>query len=147
MRIVPNNSFLFKCKLKPSNLCDFCLMSTDSNKHMFWECNIVQPFWSEIKQLLQSRRLELISNLSYENISFCNANNANSSKEEIVINFIILLAKYFIFKCKCNSTAPSFNMFNIYLNQTIKIEETIATIKDKMEMFDNKWKYFLSHEL
>ncbi len=29
MRIIPNNDYLFKCKLKPSNLCEFCHMNVD----------------------------------------------------------------------------------------------------------------------
>ncbi len=51
MRIIPNNDYLFKCKLKPSNLCEFCHMNVDSNKHMFWECTVIQPFWSDISLL------------------------------------------------------------------------------------------------
>lgn len=35
MRIIPNNSFLFKCKIIASNLCQFCNMYTDTNRHMF----------------------------------------------------------------------------------------------------------------
>ncbi len=55
MRIIPNNSFLFACNLKPSNLCEFCNMNVDSNKHMFWECQTIQAFWSEIDEILKSK--------------------------------------------------------------------------------------------
>ncbi len=64
MRIIPNNAFLFKCKLKPSNLCEFCHMYTETNKHMFWECNIVQAFWSQINQLIQSSEIDHTTNLT-----------------------------------------------------------------------------------
>ena len=40
MHKIPNNQFLFKCKLKSHNICDFCNMCIDSNYHMFWECHI-----------------------------------------------------------------------------------------------------------
>ncbi len=97
MRIIPNNSFLFKCRLKPSNLCEFCHMSVDSNRHMFWECTMIQTYWTDINQLLQSSRLDYNTNLTYQDISFCTT-NVNSKQKTIVVNFIILLAKYFIFK-------------------------------------------------
>lgn len=138
MRIIPNNSFLFKCHIKPSNLCDFCHMSIDSNKHMFWECTVIQHFWSNINQLLQSTRLDYNTNLTYECISFCNTNIVSKQKA-ILASFIILLAKYFIFKCKCNATIPTLDAFNLYLKATKKIEETIATMKNKLDVYNLKW--------
>ncbi len=107
MRIIPNNSYLLKCKLKPFNLCDCCHMSIDTNKHMFWECNIIQTFWSEINQMLQSNRLDYNSTLSYETISFCNK-TGTSTENMIAINFIILIAKYYVFKSRCNSVVTIF---------------------------------------
>ena len=35
MRIVPNNKYLFKCKLAPTVLCDFCAMQEETNAHLF----------------------------------------------------------------------------------------------------------------
>ena len=40
MRIVPNNKFLYQCKINNTSLCDFCSMNVESNKHLFWECHI-----------------------------------------------------------------------------------------------------------
>jgi len=45
-RIVPNNSFLFKCKIASPSLCDFCYSYLDSLHHMFWECQCIQIFWT-----------------------------------------------------------------------------------------------------
>lgn len=142
MRIVPNNSYLFICKLKPSNLCELCNMAVDSNKHLFWECPTIQSFWSGINTLLQTSGLGYNMNLTYEYISFCNV-KVTCNKKHILINFIILLAKYFIFKCKCNTTQPAIHNFHTYLNQTIKIEETIASIRNKLDFFHSKWDDFI----
>lgn len=143
MRIIPNNSFLFKCKIKPSNLCDFCNMSIDSNKHLFWECIHTQEFWSEINQLMKNK-LNYNTNVNYNTISFCNIQDTPQQKA-ILVNFIILLAKYFIFKCKCNIILPTINSFNSYLRKTIKIEETIAFMKNKMDIFNLKWNDFITN--
>ena len=44
LRILPNNKFLFKCKIPPSVLCDFCSMHEEGNAHLFWECWYVHDF-------------------------------------------------------------------------------------------------------
>lgn len=37
-RIIPTNTFLFKCKIANSRLCDFCLSDIETVKHLFWDC-------------------------------------------------------------------------------------------------------------
>ncbi len=61
----------------------------------------------------------------------------------MIISFIILLSKYFIYKCKYDETQPSIGRFNTYMKQIIKIEETIATIKNKLDTFHSKWSDFI----
>ena len=46
MRIIPTNVLFLKYKIKNSNLCDFCNMNIESNKHMFWGCIHTQHFWT-----------------------------------------------------------------------------------------------------
>ena len=59
MRIVPNNKYLFKCKLAPTVLCDFCAMQEEINAHLFWECFYVQEYWSRIQTFLKNNNLEI----------------------------------------------------------------------------------------
>ena len=55
------------------------------------------------------------------------------------INFIILSAKYFVFKCKCLKTVPMLEMFKQSLYKYIDIERHIAFEKDKLHIHDLKW--------
>ncbi len=41
MRIVPTNTYLFKCKLSNSTLCDFCQSHIETIDHLFWKCQHV----------------------------------------------------------------------------------------------------------
>ena len=43
-RIVTNNSFLSKCKIGSSSLCDFCNANPDSLEQMFGECHHIHSF-------------------------------------------------------------------------------------------------------
>ena len=109
---------------------------------MFWECNHIQAFWVEINSYLNDK-FNFDNQLTYETISFCNVMK-NKEEHGTVINFIVLLAKYFIFKNKCNKTVPSLIEFKQHLLQRISLEKTIATIKDKLDTFSQKWQPILS---
>ena len=142
MHIVPNNKYLFRCGLVESNLCNFCNMSIETNEHLFWECNIIQTFWEYIRQFI-SEKIPIIGDiyLNFENISLCNNHSINNNLSNC-INFIILLAKYFIFKCKYEGSSPNGVVFKQYLMRYLNIEKTIAKIKDKSESHERKWRYF-----
>ena len=85
MRIVPNNKYLFKCKLAPSVLCDFCVRQEETNAHLFLECWYIQKFWSKIQEILTFNNIE--KQLSYFAISF-GVSFKNNQKGSL-FNFII----------------------------------------------------------
>ena len=107
MRIVPNNRYLFKCKIAPTVLCDFCSMQEENNAHLFWDCIYSQEFWSHIRIFLNDNIMQV--DISYLNISF-GILNSNSMKNEM-INYIILLAKYYIYSSKYKQQKPNFEGF------------------------------------
>ena len=89
MRIIPNNRYLFKCKLFPSVLCDFCSMQKETNVHLF----LAMLVWSKVQEILTSNNIEIQS--SYFNIIF--GNNYKNKPNNLVFNFIVHLVKYYIF--------------------------------------------------
>ena len=52
-----------------------------------------------------------------------------------MINFIILLAKSFIFQNKQNKKVPNMHVFKYYLSNRIKIEKEIALHNDMLVFF------------
>ena len=143
MRIIPNNRYLFKCKLVPSVLCDFCSMQEESNFHLFWQCWYIQDLWSNVQEILTSNNIEI--QLSYFNISF--GVNCKNKPKNLVFNFIVLLVKYYIFSSKYKLQRPTINGFLQLLHQTREIEEHIAFSKDKLEVHRKNGNYSKSHEL
>ncbi len=65
--------------------------------------------------------------VNFLNISFGINENKIGAKQ---FNFIILLAKYFIFKCKYEKRDIMFESFINYLKNRIEIEQEIATNKN-----------------
>ena len=67
MCIVPNNIYLFKCKIVPTVLCDFCTMQEENNAHLFWDI-YSQEFWSHIRNVQNDHNMHV--DISYQNLSF-----------------------------------------------------------------------------
>ena len=136
MRIVPTNQFLTKCNIVGSALCEFCSMEIETVSHLFWECAHVQQFWTSVADLL--RVCDSNINITLKTITFgiC---QSKPKCDAIVINFIIFLAKYFIFQNKQNKKVPNMHVFKYYLSNRIKIEKEIALLNDKLAFFEYKW--------
>ena len=75
MRIIPTNTFLFKCKILNSNLCDFCNRNIETVKYLFWECQHSQHFWSQLKTFLSEHNIN--NDMNYKLICFGNQNGKN----------------------------------------------------------------------
>ena len=50
-RILPVNSFIYKCGLKETELCTFYMETKENLLHLFWNCNLGQHFWFAVKKL------------------------------------------------------------------------------------------------
>jgi len=139
MRIIPTNKLLMKYKIKASSICDFCGTNVKEIRHLFWECTHIQHFWSNISNYLESLNFSI--ELNYRTISLGIENKRNETCTQAK-NFIILSAKYFIFKKKCLNEMPRANNFIFYLKKQIEIEKIIALSKDKLEIHEAKWRSF-----
>jgi len=53
-RTISTNSFLFKCKITNSTLCDLCSCNIETIIHLFWGCPLIQVVYS-LKSFLQEK--------------------------------------------------------------------------------------------
>ena len=93
-----------------------------------------QDFWSQLKTFLGSVNINLW--LDYKTICF---GTDGAKKSETLINFIIISAKHFIFKCKYLKIVPNITFYKIFLKKRMEIEKCIAFEKDKIEQHTLKW--------
>ena len=134
MCILPSNSFLLKCKIANTSLCDFCNMHEETIVHLFWDCQISRIFWNRIENFLETKDLNVT--VSYEIISL---GMPILKQDNIIINFILILAKYFIFSSKYKKVIPNINQFIQYVYKRQEIEKIIALKKDKLASHNKKW--------
>ena len=106
--------------------------------HLFWECQISRNFWNRIEDFLETKGLNVAVN--YEIISL---GMPLLKHDNIIINFILILAKYFIFTSKYKKVIPNINHFYQYIYKRQEVEKIIALKKDKLVSHNKKWSKLL----
>ena len=62
----------------------------------------------------------------------------------MIINCILLLAKFFIYRCKLDKKEPSRDVFKAKLKATYKVEPCVARKNDVLSRHYVKWDAFIS---
>ena len=91
-RILSCNKYLFKINKRDNDLCCFCNTETESLLHLFIYCNTVNSFWLDFKDWVKEKT-NYCFNMCAKTILF-------GSNVDAVLNYIILLTKFFIYRCK-----------------------------------------------
>ena len=78
--IIPTNLRLWQMKIKPSPVCNLCKNSVGRIEHLFWNCEIVMPFWKEVLKWWNQKREENIQNIKAVDVLYdSNLNHQNCS--------------------------------------------------------------------
>ncbi|MCG7876955.1 MAG: zinc-binding domain-containing protein [Candidatus Thiodiazotropha endolucinida] len=131
-RILATKSFLFKINKIDSNRCSFCELASESIKHLFVDCPKVKDFWDILKNWLQLNG-NINLNITDKNIVFA------WPHESDLISYLIIIAKYYIYKTKFKSKQLSIQGFCALLKQKFKNEQYIAKINNTYDKFLKKW--------
>ena len=97
-------------------------------------------FWKELLSWI-AVEANIVLNASLLDILFGKFDLEN---DFLLVNHILLLAKYFIYKCKLSKVIPSLLVFKAKLKATYKVELYIAKEKRILPNHYKKWDNFLS---
>ena len=108
----------------------------------------MQGFWNDLLAELKSKCLHCERMVFKEElIVFGVATNVITDK---ALDLIILLAKFFIYKCKFQNTAPTIQAFLSHLRYRLKIEESCFAARYREQEFQQRWfpyqSLFTEHE-
>ena len=84
-------------------------------------------FWKEILSRT-SRYNNDVKNISLPDV--LNFAKFNTNKDLMIINHTLLLAKFFIYRCKLDKKEPSTEVFKAKLKATYKLELNVARKND-----------------
>jgi hypothetical protein len=136
-RNLVTNSVLKEMGIVANNRCNFCKTEKDSIYHYLWQCEYVKTFWAEFENFLKNKcdhciRLKLSDILVLFGID-------NNVRTDQGFDFILLRAKFFVYKCRINNVKPNFNIFLKELEYLYKIDEYIYRISMQQSKFILKW--------
>ena len=129
------NSFLYKIGRKDSPLCFFCNESPETVVHVFCECDKIKPIWKDL--------LALINDKLHENYNFDGFNMMFGIEDDVLLSFLILCCKYYIYKCRFQEVSPNFTALKNFILSKRNVEYNIARKKGKLTNHFKKWSFDL----
>ena len=136
-RIIPCNKWLYNISIKSTSKCNFC-NEEDDLLHYFLYCPVTKQFWKYFSNWWNRQTDICIGETLEEHMLFGYPGNSDI---EIVLNYCILLGKWYIFCQKIHEK----NTIDIYdylvqLKQRLFIEKTICIRDGNLKSFD-KWNF------
>jgi hypothetical protein len=141
-RLIPTQRYLYLRKLIDSPTCNFCQHEEQTLAHLFYDCNVIFSFWNDFLNTLKEK-CSHCHNLRFvkELIIFGMTRN---TKTDSTFDFIILFAKFFIYKCKLQQVQPTLYDFLPVLYNRYKLELYIAAVNGTANKCKLNWKMYLS---
>ncbi|KAK2833784.1 hypothetical protein Q5P01_017673 [Channa striata] len=97
--------------------CEFCKSEKEDIKHLFFECCHTKLFWRKMELYFATKTTHTIK-LELKAIILDYMNN--NQEIQYIVNLFILIGKFHIHKSKFSKTLPSFESFNIEVDNYIK---------------------------
>ena len=135
MHAIVLNDYLYKCKIKLDNRRSFCKNVKDEICYISWLCPKVQNFWDCICLIMNEMMSSIKVDMNLNNIIF----NIIHENRKHVCNFIILIAKQYLYRMRCFGEVPSLTTFKAMLYKIRKIEKYNVMKNDNVGKFNIKW--------
>jgi len=130
-RNITTNQFLKKINLSDNDKCTFCNEGIEEMEHLFYDCLVTENFWKLLVEWIQTYDPNF--RITRKDV-FLGNNNFDD-----LINFLILLAKYVIYRSRCASKSPNLTYYkNCVLSYKI-LEKYVAKVNNRSDEFKRKW--------
>lgn len=130
------NDFLYnKLKVVDNPRCSFCKTENETSPHLFFSCSFTLSFLRDF-----ATTTNLISLRDLEEKDIILGKSSQLHQTVIQKNFVILLIKWYLYRCRMNNTLPSTLEFKTQLGKYKEIEFLIAKKKGKLKRHYLKWK-------
>ena len=146
-RIIATNVVLKEMGVTASEMCSFCNREKDSIVHCFWNCQYTSNFWQSFEAWVNMQ----CENACNVHLSECYIlfGDANNLKTDQIFDFIVLMAKQYVYSCKYKKELPFLHVFKKRLSSRFKIEKYNAAICQSLQKFEVDWFFYKSliHEV
>ena len=131
--ILFTNTKLFKIGYILDDKCSFCKSEPETPNHLLFHCSLVQPFWKDFEYFFYLLTKEFVHlTLRDVMIGIIYANYP-------LLNYLILVAKLYIWDCRRNLSPPVINAFKLKAEIKYETEKFICVNTNNMDKFNKKW--------
>ena len=138
-RRIPTKRFLYFCKISETPLCPFCDNQEESLIHMLWSCPLSIKFWTDLSTLI-NEKCQHTRNFAFNEILII-FGMSHQILTDSVMDFILLLAKFYLYKNKIQNIAPNIKAFVRSLKYRYNIEKYRHAVKGQqvISKFHRSW--------
>nr|XP_020463111.1 uncharacterized protein LOC109964271 [Monopterus albus] len=142
-RFYPSAHYLTRFNRSINTSCVFCNASEETTVHLFWDCPFCYDLWQNVSVFITSK-IHYPLAVKWEHVLFGLYNNNRKESDKLhLINFILLMAKFYIHKCKFSKSKPFFpallceikNYFSSILKSKNKKAIKICNICTSLNVF------------
>ena len=90
--------------------CSFCGSHSETVQHLFWICSFSTTFWKDFSSFIIGQLYKDFT-LKWENVVFYFFRRHRREDIYFIINLLIVLAKFYLHKCKYCNQKPIFKHF------------------------------------
>ena len=136
--ILPTRCSLYRIKLCDSEICQLCKLQPQTLPHLLYRCSVISNFWSAFQRLWLGKNKNRIT-FTESNILFGWHDNTTES----ILNYVTLVAKYYIFCTIQDSDDVPIDGFPSLLKIKLDTLQQIAVKNKASDNFNKKWKEFI----
>ena len=124
-------------KISTNDKCTFCNIEIETIEHLLYECQSCQLIWQRLFNLI-TQQTGLNINLTKTNVILGVPLEGNFPVKQ-AINTCLVIAKQYIYACRCLEKIPSYNELMERIKTYKLIEYKIALKNDKIVKHNRKW--------
>ena len=135
-RIIACKEKLTIWKIIDSDLCAECAIP-DTLEHHFFECHVCYTFWQTFQDWFRNvtgvfLKLDVLNVL-------LGINNTSNDNTLYLMDYCIIIAKFYIYKQKYLEKSISFFQYLVELKHNLEVEKYLLFIEGKQDIFNSKW--------
>jgi hypothetical protein len=133
-KLIPCNLYLKKIKKSDTDRCNHC-NKVDDLLHYFYECVETRVFWQTFQNWWQQMSNDNVKITLQQVI----VGIIDKYDKKLTLNSCILLAKWFVYKCKLSQSQLFFYKFLCDIKYNLIIERIIAMKYNTLIKYNQKW--------
>lgn len=113
-------------------MCSFCNRQPETILHLFYHCDKVKEFWLDLQKWLKLKA-NITFHMTIKSILFF------KEAYSVVLNHIVILAKYYIYRTKFFTNSINMVTFIAFLKKKFQNEKYISKLHNNYDKFLAKW--------